>query len=105
MPYLNADDVRESLTEDKLIHIVDGTNMQLAFETLKQGQKGSADSHANEQVTIVLRGSVEMRLGDETRRVSAGDVIFIPPWQEHQLLDTVEECFALDIFTPPKPRK
>jgi quercetin dioxygenase-like cupin family protein len=103
MPFNDQDAIPARMFHGKVRRVTTGENLQFFFETLEVGQAGEPHSHENEQLTIMLRGAVDMRLGDEKLRVSAGDVIFIPAWEEHQLLDTIEESYAVDIFSPPKP--
>ncbi len=39
--------------------------------------------HPEEVVTMVLDGTMEMTVGDETRKVTAGDVFRVPPETSH----------------------
>lgn len=103
MPFIDSENVPEILFRGQMKRILNGSNMQLLVDTLPVGQKAPPHKHETEQLTIMVRGSCEVRLGTETRRVNAGDIIFVPPWEEHELLDTFEEVFAIDVFAPPKP--
>jgi quercetin dioxygenase-like cupin family protein len=59
-----------------------------------------AHDHPHEQITIVERGRVRFRIGDEERIVQAGDILHFPPgcWHGATMLD--EEVVLIDIFTP-----
>ena len=39
--------------------------------------------HPEEVLTMILEGTMEMRVGDETRAVRAGDVFRVPPKTSH----------------------
>lgn len=60
---------------------------------------GAMHSHPHEQLTYVLAGEFVFTIGDETRRVSAGDTLYKMP-------DIIHGCVCekagvlLDIFTP-----
>jgi mannose-6-phosphate isomerase-like protein (cupin superfamily) len=61
----------------------------LAEARLKPGMSTAPHYHPKtEEIYFVLRGSGSMRIGDETREVSVGDAIAIPPGEIHQLTNT-----------------
>jgi mannose-6-phosphate isomerase-like protein (cupin superfamily) len=45
-------------------------------------------SHENEQCYVILEGTGEMTVGDETQTVATGDTVFIPSHAPHGLLNT-----------------
>lgn len=103
MPFIDLAEIPTTVSHGgDAVQIVDGAHMQLAFGAVPAGTTAPPDSHANEQITMILKGSLEMRVGNETRRVSEGDIVFIAAWEEHELLATHEDSFALDVFAPPK---
>lgn len=57
-------------------------------------------SHVHEQMTLVMQGKAKFVLGNETRIVSAGDVLHFPSnyWHGATMLD--EEVILIDIFSP-----
>lgn len=59
-----------------------------------------AHDHPHEQITIVERGRVRFRIGDQERIVQAGDILHFPSgcWHGATMLD--EEVVLIDIFTP-----
>lgn len=103
MPFTDLDTIPTKMFHGKMRQVTTGEHLQYFFESLKAGQSGEPHSHENEQLTIMLRGRVLMRLGDEVHQMKSGDILIIPPWQEHQLLDTYEDAYAVDVFSPPKP--
>jgi quercetin dioxygenase-like cupin family protein len=95
--------------EDKLIgsirrRFVHSDGLMVAQITLAKGDVVPAHRHENEQVTYVLKGVLEFTLGDEQDKViavAAGEVIFIPGNVLHSAR-TLDDCFELDIFNPPR---
>ncbi|MBV7387367.1 cupin domain-containing protein [Pasteurellaceae bacterium TAE3-ERU1] len=65
----------------------------------EEGAVGTMHSHPHEQLTYVLDGEFEFTIGDETKVVKAGDVLYKKP-------DIVHGCrclkkgVLLDCFTP-----
>jgi len=43
-----------------------------------------------EEVYYILEGNGEMKVGDESRRVGAGDLVYIPPKKVHMLIQVGE---------------
>ena len=61
-------------------------NLSLAEATLQPGQTTAAHRHPQaEEIYCFLRGTGYLRIGDEAREVTAGDMALIPA-------DTVHEC-------------
>jgi len=64
-------------------------NQTLAEARLPPGSSTIPHYHVKtEEIYYLLEGEGLMRVGDETRRVSAGDAIAIPPGQIHQITNT-----------------
>ncbi len=50
--------------------------------------------HANEEMVYVLEGTGEVRIGDATYRIRAGDIVALPPGGQetaHQVVNTSQE--------------
>lgn len=60
---------------------------------------GTLHSHPHEQLTYVLSGSFEFTIGDETKIVKAGDVLYKQPNVMHGCT-CLEKGVLLDTFTP-----
>jgi len=58
--------------------------------------------HPHEQLGIVLRGSGEFRVGEETRRVGPGDTWRIPSDVPHQFTVGPDGAVVIDVFAPPR---
>ena len=59
-----------------------------------------AHRHPHEQMTLVMQGKVKFIIEDDTRIVSAGDVLHFPSnhWHGATMLD--EEVVLIDVFSP-----
>lgn len=67
-----------------------------AFDT---GAVGAVHSHPHTQVTYVVSGVFDFHIDGETRRVAAGDSMFVPGGVAHGC-DCLEAGAILDIYTP-----
>ena len=58
-------------------------------------------SHENEQLGIVLSGSLTFRIGDETRTLGSGDTYVIPANLPHEVTATgADGAVVIDVFAP-----
>jgi quercetin dioxygenase-like cupin family protein len=57
-------------------------------------------SHENEQLGLVLRGSVRFRVGDETRDVGPGGTWTIPSNVPHEVVAGPDGAEVIDVFAP-----
>ena len=94
--------------------VITGEHLQLCFWRITGGATGSFLHHHtdNEQLGIVVRGTLDFRIGDpgDERRVvlNAGDVYLAPRevWHGDSIFvgdDETGECWILDVFAPPRP--
>jgi quercetin dioxygenase-like cupin family protein len=58
--------------------------------------------HENEQLGMVIRGSMRFRIGDEERELGPGDTWNIPPNTPHSASAGPDGAIALDVFTPTR---
>jgi mannose-6-phosphate isomerase-like protein (cupin superfamily) len=75
----------------------------LAEATLEPGQSTIRHHHrASEEIYVVTKGSGSLEVDGETRRVSRGDAILIPPGAWHTLEnDGTSELTILCCCAPP----
>ncbi len=74
-------------------------NMTLARVRFKEGAEVAPHAHENEQVVMVLEGSIRFRVGDEEAVVSAGQSVSIPSNAPHST-EALEPSLVLDFFSP-----
>lgn len=56
-----------------------------AWVDVAPGATSTAHDHDENEMFFIVEGSGIMRIGDETRRVRAGETVFITPFQDHDL--------------------
>lgn len=71
----------------------------LARVSFDQGAEGYVHVHPHAQVTYVESGLFDFKVGTETRRVAAGDCVYMPPDIEHGAL-CIEAGVLIDVFSP-----
>ena len=87
--------------ERRFVH---SDEVMIAQITIKRGDKVPAHRHDNEQWTYVLKGSLEFTFGDdqdEVVLVRENEIVHIPGGLLHSAV-APEDCFELDVFSPPR---
>lgn len=82
---------------------VEGERLNFAVVELEPSSVVPEHSHENEQLGMVLRGSLSFRVGDEVRDLEPGGTWCIPPNVPHEVLRTGPEgAVVLDVFAPAR---
>ena len=81
---------------------VSGDRITLAIVELDAGAIVAEHAHENEQLGIVLRGSMSFRVGDETRELGPGGTWTIPANTPHEATAGLEGAVVIDVFAPPR---
>ena len=94
-----------STTRQVLIGPDEAPNFAMRKFTMEPG--GGMPRHTNtvEHEQYVLRGEATVTIGDESHRVKAGDVLFIPEGAIHSYQNTGEEPFEFLCIVPNKEDK
>jgi quercetin dioxygenase-like cupin family protein len=79
---------------------VEGDRLSLAVVELEPLTVVPEHSHENEQLGIVLSGSVSFRVGEETRQLVAGGTWRIAPNVPHEVHAGPEGAVVVDVFAP-----
>ena len=79
---------------------VEGERMSFAVVELGPGSVVEAHQHVNEQIGIVLSGSLSFTIGGETRVLGAGDTYNIPGGVIHQAQAGPAGTVVVDVFAP-----
>jgi quercetin dioxygenase-like cupin family protein len=80
---------------------LNGERITMALVELDPNQPVPEHQHENEQMGFVVRGQMEMRVGDETRALNPGETYTIPSNTPHAVVTTGPEgCVVMDIFAP-----
>jgi quercetin dioxygenase-like cupin family protein len=77
-----------------------GDRLMLSLVTLESGSTVPMHSHPHEQAGVVLEGEFDFTIGQETRRVKAGDTYIIPGNVQHGCAACAGHALVLDIFSP-----
>lgn len=72
---------------------------------LEPGKGHERHTHPDsDEILYVLRGEGEQEVGDESRRIEAGDLVFVPEGVEHGTVNAGwEPLLLLAVYAPPGP--
>jgi quercetin dioxygenase-like cupin family protein len=79
---------------------VQGAQMTFSVIELDAGAAIPEHSHENEQIGVALAGSMQFRIGEETRDVTAGSTWAIPANVPHEVHVGPEGCVVVEAFAP-----
>lgn len=100
MSYIDLADLEErELIPGYWVRFVHTEHMTIAYWTIQAGSHLPEHSHPHEQVVNLLEGEFEFSLAGETRRMSPGTVVDIPPNMSHSGT-AISDCRILDVFYP-----
>jgi len=80
---------------------VTGEKAMLAKLFLKQGCVVPTHQHPNEQISLIVSGSLEFIVNGQSQIVRAGEILVIPAGVPHSAI-AHEDMDGLDIFAPPR---
>jgi len=82
------------------IYTLCGDNVMLSLVEFEPHAVVERHSHPHEQLGLMLSGEAEFQIGDETRRVKAGEMWRIPGGVPHKVIAGDQPVRALDVFQP-----
>ena len=74
----------------------------ITFFDFEPGSVLPEHAHPHEQITYVVSGAMEFRLGGEVRILRAGDGVCSPPGVTHGAVVLDEPTFVLDAWYPQR---
>ena len=77
-----------------------GDRMLISLVDLEAGATIPPHTHPHEQVGMVISGTMELTIADETRQVSPGDIYIMPGGVEHSVRLGAGPCQVLEAFAP-----
>src|SRR5258706_15957674 len=89
----------EQITDNISRKVMSGKQGMMVWWHFKAGGHAAAHSHPHEQFSWMIKGRMDLRIGNETRSMVAGDVAVIPGGVEHEAVFP-EDTEILDFFTP-----
>ena len=94
-------DIRpQRIWEGVLARVVEGDRLSFAVVELAPNSIVQEHHHPNEQVGIVVQGSLTFTIGGEARLLRAGDTYNIPGGVPHDALTGPDGCVVIDVFSP-----
>jgi quercetin dioxygenase-like cupin family protein len=79
---------------------VQGAEITMAVVELSPNSVVPEHHHANEQLGMVIKGSMSFRIGGERRELVAGDTYNIPSNVPHDVVAGADGAVAIDVFSP-----
>lgn len=106
MPVIAGFDKLESVPEEEITdkirrRVVSGRQGTLVYWRMKAGAQAAAHRHPHEQIVWMITGSMDFRIGNEKRTMTAGDVAVIPAGVEHEGYFP-EDTDVIDFFAPAR---
>ena len=92
----------QQLFDGYLARAVHGDRITFAIVEIDPGSPLPEHQHENEQLGMVLRGSMTFRIGDEERTLGPGGTWSIPPNTPHSATAGPDGAVALDVFAPTR---
>ena len=91
-----------AIWEHVLARLVSGDECSLAVVELDPESVVAEHSHPNEQLGLVVRGSVRFRVGNEERELGPGGTWNIRPNVPHEVHTGPDGAVVIDVFSPPR---
>jgi quercetin dioxygenase-like cupin family protein len=92
----------QQLSPGYLARVVHGSRVTFAVVEIEPHAELPEHSHENEQLGIVVRGTVTLRVDDEEETLHAGGTWNIPPRAPHFVRGGAHGAVVLDIFAPSR---
>ena len=80
--------------------VVSGERVTFAVIELDPGTIVPEHVHENEQIGVLVAGSLRFRVGEEERELQAGATWCIPPNVPHHVVAGAEGAVAVEVFAP-----
>jgi quercetin dioxygenase-like cupin family protein len=84
------------------IRVIPGERMTMAFFSLEPGAKIPEHAHPHEQIGTVLKGSIELIIGEDKRVVEPGCAYRVAPDVVHSGRCLEASSEVLETFSPPR---
>jgi len=84
------------------VRAVHGERITLGVVELEPDSVVSEHSHENEQLGMVLSGSLTFRVGDESRELGPGATWRIPANTPHEVVTGPGGAIVIDVFAPTR---
>ncbi|RTR05878.1 cupin domain-containing protein [Halomonas nitroreducens] len=107
--FQNLDQIVESLDTDestrndpiKRVFVFDGEHVTANVGIVRDSGNALHTQTQHDEILVIIDGDVDFKVGDEVKRVSRGDLVFIPQNTLHgPILEEGQSFAALSVFAP-----
>jgi quercetin dioxygenase-like cupin family protein len=92
--------VPQKIWDGVLGRVVQGERITLGVVELDPDSVVPEHAHDNEQLGLVLQGSLAFRIGDERRELATGAMYVIPANTPHEVQTGPDGAVVVDVFAP-----
>lgn len=101
MPFINIDDFKPiKPVPGCQMRTPYGEHLMLSYLEMDADAEIPLHSHPHEQGGILISGTLDLTIGNETRRCQPGAMFIIPPNTPHKAVAVGTKCVVLDCFSP-----
>lgn len=77
-------------------------NMSVGLYALDAGQADPQQPHRQDEVYVIVSGHGWITVGEETRQIGRGCVVYVPAGMPHRFHHISEDLRVLVVFAPPE---
>jgi len=100
MAYVNLNDLKErEVVPGFMGKFVHSKNMTIAHWKIKAGSVTPKHKHLQEQVTIIIKGKLELTVEEKVRTILPNENAIIPANVIHAA-KAITDCHVIDVFYP-----
>lgn len=85
-----------------MVRFFQGNRGQACFIRIEPNVSLSPRSIPEEQLLVLIRGAVDITIGDETKRMEAGDITYLPPDMQHGIRAGAKGCEFIAVVSPAR---
>ncbi len=101
MPFINIDDYEPiELAPGARARTPYGKHVMLSYLELDEGSVIPLHKHPHEQAGMLLKGKMELTIGEDTRICEPGEMFIIPSLTPHSAKPVDGPATVLDVFSP-----
>jgi mannose-6-phosphate isomerase-like protein (cupin superfamily) len=84
---------------DEVLRVDDAVGRRVSVGSRRERPAGP---HSEDEIYVVLAGRGSLKMGEDTAKVSAGSVVYVPRGVPHQFGQITEDLEVLVVFAPPE---
>jgi quercetin dioxygenase-like cupin family protein len=92
----------QQIWEGVVVRAVHGDSTTMALIELAPNSHVPEHHHVNEQVGVLVRGSMRLRVAEETLDIKPGGTWLIPADVPHEVQTGPDGALALEVWSPPR---